>query len=147
MGLLRVVLKLAESGARFRGALLAGLLALLITIRKIRNQALRPSFAVAKSIPLLREERTLICLSLPAVTTVTFYRNTSGVSPAEFLRERTAEIVRANPWLAGRLLDTASDGGLCIAVPADLDTPCFEEFSESRLRPGMSFEELVLASK
>lgn len=147
MGMLRKILLIIQSGARTRTVFLGVIFAALVALRKAQNRRLKPSFPIRENIPLLREERTLICLSLPAVTTVTFYKKQSGVSPAAFLRERVAAIVRANPWLAGRLLDTPSEGGLCIAVPTEC-APCFEECAagESELRPGMDFEALVQAS-
>ena len=59
-----------------------------------------------ESIELLPVENDALTLNLPAITTSTIY---DGDAPAaeSFLRARIAEIVRANPWLVGRL---ARDG-------------------------------------
>ena len=51
-------------------------------------------------IPLLDEENSVIYLNGPAPTTVTFF---GGSPPIELLRGRLARVIRANPWLAGRL--------------------------------------------
>lgn len=54
---------------------------------------------------------------LPPINTVTFYE---GDPPASFLSQRVAEVVEANPWLAGRLRENAS-GRMIVEVPSSID--------------------------
>ena len=46
----------------------------------------------------------------PSINTVTFYE---GQAPLAALRERLESVVRANPWLAGRLI-SAGDGAVSV---------------------------------
>mmetsp|Transcript_16868 Transcript_16868/g.42549 ORF Transcript_16868/g.42549 Transcript_16868/m.42549 type:complete len:242 (+) Transcript_16868:93-818(+) len=53
-------------------------------------------------LPLQEWESSRMMLEQPAITTLTFFEGDPS-SGALFLRQRVADIIRANPWLAGRL--------------------------------------------
>lgn len=56
--------------------------------------------------------------------TATVYK---GLCPQSWLRARVAKIVRANPWLAGRLCSNPSTGKLGLWVPEEIDWEGFLE--------------------
>lgn len=58
--------------------------------------------AALKREPLSRLERTLLRFGEQPVSTVTFFRGDLAAAAAGF-RERAAAVLRANPWLAGRI--------------------------------------------
>eukprot|EP00951_Prasinocladus_malaysianus_P020189 scaffold164932_cov37-Prasinocladus_malaysianus.AAC.1 len=62
-------------------------------------------------IELLDPLETSVLMTAPSILTVTFYRLKAGsAAPIDWIRERVAQIVDANPWLAGRLRTEAKLG-------------------------------------
>merc|ERR1712091_261757 len=86
--------------------------------RRRRRAAHMKLLATHTKIALLASERGAVVTMSPATSTVTFFRG-SPRRVENKLRNRVAEIVRANPWLAARL-DDDEDGEMCLFVPPEL---------------------------
>ena len=92
--------------------------ALAYYLRRRRRAARMKLLATHTKIALLESERGAVVTMSPATSTVTFFKG-SPRRVANKLRNRVAEIVRANPWLAARL-DDDENGELALFVPPDL---------------------------
>lgn len=79
----------------------------------------------SKNVFLLPDEAGAI-LRLPAITTVTFYE---GEPCEELLRSMTHTLVKANPWLAGRL--TRYTGAVTLRMDEKLSEDCGASHFES----------------
>ncbi|MBL6449562.1 hypothetical protein JMN32_24835 [Fulvivirga sp. 29W222] len=69
-------------------------------------------------IPLLDEESSMIIKGENGITTITFYKGDRGPA-TDFIRARLREIVKVNPWLAGRLIKNKKHKNLQLAYPSD----------------------------
>ena len=69
--------------------------------------------------PLLELESSLTGLQMPPVTTVTFFRGVSLEDAAAAVRARLAEVIAANPWVAGRVVKTRGEKLLQLAHPKE----------------------------
>ncbi|CAK0853008.1 unnamed protein product, partial [Prorocentrum cordatum] len=74
----------------------------------LESELLGKGWTPVELLPILETGAMLTIPSIsgrPAICTATVYRIDEGTSgpPSEYLRRRVAEVVRANPWLAGRL--------------------------------------------
>ena len=76
--------------------------------RRRRAEARRTLLATHTKIALLESERGAVVTMSPATSTVTFFKG-SPRRVANYLRNKVAEIVRANPWLAARLDEAARE--------------------------------------
>ena len=105
------------------------------------------------SVSLLHNESSSFMADVPAQTTVTVF-NGHASSAAEFLRDRVAAIMRANPWLAGRLqhgeaLDQvrhSGHNGLDLVYPIECHAKIASQYFRcvsTRLSRQMSFWELA----
>merc|ERR1740130_2013746 len=56
---------------------------------------------------------------MPAVTTVTFFKGASAADAAASLRMRMANVVAANPWVAGRVVKERGEKMLTMLHPAE----------------------------
>ncbi|CAE8690745.1 unnamed protein product [Polarella glacialis] len=95
---------------------------------------------------LLEGESHLLLRMAPAINTVTFYEGDAGAAAAH-LRVRVAEVVGANPWLAGRLA-RGSNSRVRLSwqcVPSARSEACFgeAEAAAALLDPAVPYEELV----
>ena len=89
-------------------------------------------------IELLPVFETHVLMNAPPLCTVTIY---SGDPPMAWLRERVAQILQVNPWLAGRLKKDKAHG-IHLAYPlkpADIDTVVVQIEDDIGLRMGMSY--------
>jgi hypothetical protein len=69
-------------------------------------------------VPLLMPfESTDLILSVPAITTVTFFKRTAAENPYNFIKERVVKLVRKNPWLSGTL--SRPQGRVALSYPED----------------------------
>ncbi|CAK9052985.1 unnamed protein product [Durusdinium trenchii] len=79
---------------------------------------------------------------VPPICTATVYYSGRAVVPVEYLKKRVREIVRANPWLGGRL--RKGFGRPFLAIPK---SPMEDHFVECKdalsINPGMCFRDLV----
>ena len=75
--------------------------ALAYYLRRKRRAARMKLLSTHTKIALLASERGAVVTMSPATSTVTFFRG-SPRRVENKLRNRVAEIVRANPWLAAR---------------------------------------------
>lgn len=89
-----------------------------------------------------------------AVTTLTFFRGDSDTAEA-WVRQRTLEMMSANPWLTGRLLSAADDSRdkkspallrVChrkeVSTPADIDQ-YLHVLEDPSLDPSMSYTDMT----
>ena len=89
-------------------------------------------------------------IQIPPTTTLTFF---DGDAPTKVLRDRLASIIRANPWLAGRLVKGESRVRLVWDEPAaDTETllaPYFDELPPAKcsVHRGMTYEAILKAIK
>ncbi|UII31928.1 hypothetical protein LVD17_26935 [Fulvivirga ulvae] len=67
-------------------------------------------------IPLLDEESSMIIKGENGITTITFYKGDKGPA-TDFVRARLKEIVKVNPWLAGRLIKNKKHKNVQLAYP------------------------------
>ena len=126
------------------------------------NAAFTPAGAAATSntgkgrlLPLLGLDKDM--LGFESVTTVTFYRGDAAAA-ARHLQARLADVVAANPWLAGTLVKTkggrrwcgggsggagaGAGGATCLAVPEPAAVPgaarrLFRQATDDRMTPEM----------
>ncbi|CAK9052998.1 unnamed protein product [Durusdinium trenchii] len=77
---------------------------------------------------------------VPPICTATVYYSGRAVVPVEYLKKRVREIVRANPWLGGRL--RKGFGRPFLAIPK---SPMEDHFVECKdalsINPGMCFRD------
>lgn len=100
-------------------------------------------------IKLMRHETDVMSI-MPAVTTMTRYRISEGSnSPEKNLRSNLKEILRQNPWLAGRLVKSAADECVCLRfqrfiMSVDLDRIVDDHFAVvEEVVKETSYDELV----
>mmetsp|Transcript_83248 Transcript_83248/g.269468 ORF Transcript_83248/g.269468 Transcript_83248/m.269468 type:complete len:401 (+) Transcript_83248:74-1276(+) len=97
----------------------------------------KPAVHEGEFVELLPEDTAL--MKHPTVTTITFYE---GQAPAQLMRDRASAVVKANPWLAGRLVTTSDGVKLLIPVPIK-DDACFVELSCADLGPDSSTDAIL----
>ena len=125
-----VVAPPSSATAATAAALLAGGAVLLAL--KWRRSGEGPPEGFPNRVELLEGETSAIMMGgAPSVSAVTFYAG-DPESAADWLGRRVAEIVRANPWLAGRLDRRAGDGRPALYYPSDGGGEAFE-----RVGPGI----------
>jgi hypothetical protein len=83
---------------------------------------------------------------LPPITSATFY---SGTPPIDYLRERVGDLLRKNPWLAGRLVKKGvQGGGVALRYPRDPSSDVDRHFAvlgpdQARLTTDMDYGTLM----
>jgi hypothetical protein len=102
------------------------------------------------SVELSELECASAVLVLPSTTTVTFF---DGDAPTAVLKERLASIIRANPWLTGRLVKGKPRVRLVWDAPAaDTETllaPYYDELPPTKcsVHRGITYEAIINAIK
>ena len=98
----------------------------------------------AKVVLLPAERSPVICMS-PSTSTITFFHG--SIEDAEaWLEDRVAAIVRANPWLAGRLDDDPETGLMALFVPPGAaDAKLFEARCDVAVRRDAPYDDIVAA--
>jgi len=83
---------------------------------------------------------------LPPITSATFY---AGTPPIDYLRERIADLLQKNPWLAGRLVKKGvQGGGVALRYPRDPSSDVDRHFAvlgpdRARLTTDMDYGTLM----
>ncbi len=102
------------------------------------------------SVELSELECERVILEIQSTTTITFF---DGDAPTAVLKERLASIIRANPWLTGRIIKGESRLSLVWDEPAaDTETllaPYFDELPPAKcaVHRGMTYEAINKAIK
>lgn len=122
---------------------------LSIVIYKFKNSPKLPEFVKRlmedssfKRIKLMDLECTRLLLNVISVNTITFYE---GTPEREFIAKRVDEIVKANPWLNGLLIqpDMKNPQGIELVYSESGTNDAYSEQDVPNLCDGMNYEEMV----
>jgi hypothetical protein len=100
--------------------------------RKARRHCNDPNY---KTFPLLQSEYGV--RGSASVTTITFFTGDSDAAK-DWIKTRTLEIMRANPWLAGRLVSSDEDSRLHLCHPKSITQQDLQDYVTVLDNPSLS---------
>jgi hypothetical protein len=127
------------------GAAAAGILLAWQASRPATTAKKKPLPIGHTSVPLLDNESSHFMADIPATTAVTVFEGQVGIS-TDILCDRLAAIMRANPWLAGRLQQ--GENGLDLVYPTVCDESIASQYLHrlnAKLSHEMDFMEVAKA--
>jgi len=131
--------------AVFAGALGLGVFFWRRKVQKRRNWARRNcDNSKYVTIPLLATETGV--RGAMSVSTITFFKGDSKAAE-DWIKRRTVEVVKVNPWLAGRLVSSNEDSRYHLCHPKSVSEDEVQDhikvMNSSSLHPSMSYKDMV----